>query len=82
MRTTESSFLRQWAGSSLMPALLVWGMRHGTFIVDGAPMEIDQIAEETGYTRKQVQDMLAVADSMIVVEADNESSDNHRSNDS
>jgi hypothetical protein len=26
--------------------------------------------------------MLAVADSMIVVEADNESSDNHRSNDS
>lgn len=77
MRTDESHFLRYWAGSSLMPALLVWGMRHGTFDSLGTHMSVDAIAQSTGYTRQQVYDMLRVADSLIVkAEADNESTHN------
>jgi len=80
-RMSEQDYLRYWAGTSPMPALMVWGMRHGTFDPLGTPHSVDEIARATGYTRQQVYDMLSMADSMIVKrETDNEIPDIPHSN--
>jgi hypothetical protein len=75
VRVDEHTFLHLWAGSSMMPALLVWGMRRGAFDDMSQPMDISTIAVQTGYSWSEVWDMVHLADSLLVKEADNETTD-------
>lgn len=59
----------------MMPALLVWGMRHGSFAEDSKPQSLSEVAEATGYSREQVYEMCALIDRLVVHEADNEVAD-------
>jgi hypothetical protein len=60
----------------MIPALLVWGMRHGSFDEASTPVEIDTIARNTGYTREQVAAMLTVIERTLVKATENESTHN------
>jgi hypothetical protein len=56
----------------MMPALLVWGMRRGAFDDMSQPLEISEIARQTGYSWSEVWDMIHLADSLLVKDTDNE----------
>lgn len=78
VKVNERQFLRHFAGTSLMPALLVWGMHKGEFSEDGAPLGLRDIADATGYTVPEVYHMCQLIDSLYVEVTDNETPDSAR----
>jgi hypothetical protein len=75
VRVDEQTFLRYYAGTSLMPALLVWGMHVGYFSDDSVHVPLREIAEDTGYSVAEIYDMCRLISSMLVEETDNETTD-------
>jgi hypothetical protein len=75
IKVDEKTFRRMWAGTSLVPALLMWGMRHGQFNPSGGKLSVAEISLRTGWACDEIESMLRTVDNLLISETDNEIAD-------